>query len=594
MAEKNKNKKSRNRAIVYLIPMALVFLIYGNALNHGFVLDDEVVFTKNQFVQQGFSGIPDIFSHGFLFGFNQKNDQSYRPIVLLNFAIEKQLFGNNPKIHHFFNILFYGIACSLLLKLLLLLFQTNRKELVWVITILFLVHPIHTEVVANIKGRDEIIHLIFYLTSLIYLFHYFDQQNKRHLYLSCLMLFFAALSKEMAITALAVFPLCIYAFREVKPGHLFKIGSYLLIPLLLYFSIRVAILDTTTFGEPMSLINNTIAGAESIGSRVATSLFIFIYYLKLFLWPHPLSWDYSYPFFQIREMTEPTIIFLGILVLASFITSVYFLVKNKSRIAFGFLFFIFSFSVVSNFFILIGSTLGERFLFLPSIGLIISLAFIVKLLLQELNFSTQIKSRAFIGIFAIIILTSSIKTIDRNKDWESNKALFSAGINATPNSSRAVSAYASTFREVAESNPNPQLRLNNFQEAIKWYRKSIDLYPDVADTWYNLGVCYMGLNQNNLALEAFEKSLDIDSNGMNALNNVGVIYFKRKDYIKAESYFKRCLAINSNFSSAYANLGAVYHNLGELNRARENYQKALALNPNDANTKNNLNRLLNN
>ena len=163
----------------YLIILAASFVVYGNTISHDFVLDDDVVYRYNRYVQSGLKGVPDILSHGFLHGFNARNDQSYRPVVLVVFAVEHALFGNNPNALHFLNIMYYGLLCCLLYYLLNLLMPQKNEWLLLFIVLLYLTHPIHTEVVANIKGRDEILHAIFLVLSLIYSFHYINSKLKK-------------------------------------------------------------------------------------------------------------------------------------------------------------------------------------------------------------------------------------------------------------------------------------------------------------------------------------------------------------------------------------------------------------------------------
>jgi hypothetical protein len=104
------------------LPFVFVFLViilYGNTFKHGFVLDDDIVYPKNSFVLKGFNGISDIFSYGYLYGFNKENDQSYRPLTLASFAIENQFFNKSSTASHVIQVLIYALACLVLLKLLL-------------------------------------------------------------------------------------------------------------------------------------------------------------------------------------------------------------------------------------------------------------------------------------------------------------------------------------------------------------------------------------------------------------------------------------------------------------------------------------------
>jgi len=557
------------RKLHYIVIILLSAIVYGNTLKNGFVLDDDVVFLQNEYVQKGIDGIPDILSHGFLYGFNQRNDQSYRPLVLVDFAIQKSLFGNNPALLHFFNVLYFSLLCCLLFYFLKQLFRKSSPWITFFITLLFVLHPIHTEVVANIKGRDELLHALFLIGSFIAAFKSIDTNNKKWLFLSLGSFFMALLCKEMAITYIVLLPLSVWFFRTVNLRQLFKLILPFGAVLLAYLLLRNAILDTITFEDKMTVMNNTLAAANSFSERIATNLIIFANYIKLLFYPHPLAWDYSYPHFQIVGFNDPFAIFIGVSLLVLGILALLG-ITSKNKFAFTFLFFLVSFSIVSNFFILIGSTLGERFLFFPSIAFCIFIVLALQWTLEKLKNKKQLRSLS-IAVLAIGILFA-FKTVDRNREWESNFTLFEAGVKATPRNSRAVSALASTYRNRAEKAKNPKYVMQNYEEAKAGYQKSVSLYPQNADSWYR-------------------KTIELDPYHISARNNLGVIYFQNSNFQAAAEQFRNCLRIDKDFQSAYANLGAVYHNLGDYEQARINYKIALKLNPNDQTSLNNLQRL---
>ncbi len=566
-------------------------MVYANTLNNKFALDDDVVYLKNSYVQAGTDGIKDIFTHGFLHGYNQRNDQSYRPLVLFNFAIEHQIFGNNPKAHHFFNIVFFSLLCLILFQLLNLLFQKQNKWMAFWIVLLFIAHPIHTEVVANIKGRDDLLHSIFYLLTIKRMLQYFDTKNKKHLFWSLLFLFFAALCKEIAITLVAIVPLSIYVFREVKLIDAIKKSTWLVVPVVAYFLLRNQILDNIAFEDKMTVINNGIAAGSNFQEQLALKFSTFAKYIQLLFFPIELSWDYSYPYFPIVSLFNPKVLLIAILSILVSVWSIYAVIKTKNKVAYGVLFFLISFSIVSNFFILIGATLGERFLFLPSIGFLISIVFLLNILLQNIGINVK-KQKQYLGItVAFIAVLLSIKTINRNRDWKNSDTLFKSGYQVTPTSSRSVLAYAAVYRGQAERSTNPQVRLSNFNKAIQLYIESINLLDEVSDSWYNLGVCYQAINKPQEAVKVYLRALEINPNDINSNNNLGVIYFQSKNYEEAKKYFNRCIEINDSFAAAYANLGAINHNQGHVEIAKQFYLRALQLNPNDQNTKANLSKL---
>jgi hypothetical protein len=577
---------------LYLMIFTIAVMIYSNTFKHGFVLDDDVVVVKNQFVQEGIRGIPDIFSHGFLYGFNQRNDQSYRPIVLLSFAIDRSLFGNDPVVMHIFNVLLYALVCCLLFRFLLQIFRAEHFWLSFWAALLFTLHPIHTEVVANIKGRDELLHAFFMLVTLIWILDYYDHDNKVKLVLALLSFFLALMSKEMAVTLLGILPITLRFFRVIGARDIAKVTAMLFGVFFLYLAIRNTVLDTITFDERMSIINNSIAAATTYGEQLATTFYILGKYILLLVFPHPLAWDYSFPHFPIVGLDHPIVIFIMVTFLFCLIASIRG-VKTKNIFAYCFIFFVLSFSVVSNFFILIGSTMGERFLFFPSIAFCILIVHAVKKgfsLIWNSPVKRQLISQIF---FSLLLIGYAIKTYSRNFDWESNYTLFHAGAEATPENSRAISALGTIYREEGENSVNPQVKISSFEKAVKAYKRSVELYEENTDAWYNLGVTYMNMNDQEGARQAFEKTLELHPNHLNALNNLGVIHFKNRNYIEAEKLFQASLRVNLNFQNGYANLGAVYHNLGQYDKARRYYTKALQLNPADQSTRANMQQLPN-
>ena len=233
----------------FLILCVFAFILYGNTLTHDYALDDAIVITNNQFTQQGTEGIANIFKYDTFVGFwltsnptktaEQIQEEKklvaggrYRPLSLVSFALEVEFFGKNikdandkviykgdPFVSHLGNIVLYLLTAFLLYVILSKLFP-QEKDKKWylgfpmIAALLFLAHPIHTEAVANIKGRDEIMTLLGSLGALWFTLKYLDTKKIWYVLLSSLCLFLGLLSKENAITFLAVIPLTVYYFTR--------------------------------------------------------------------------------------------------------------------------------------------------------------------------------------------------------------------------------------------------------------------------------------------------------------------------------------------------------------------------------------------
>ena len=585
--EKNRISSDKQTSFHSIFLFAFAFLIYANTLSHDYVLDDDVVYLKNKDVQAGLSGIGSILNHSFIYGFTEHNDQSYRPVVSILFAIEKQFFGNNPRAGHFINVLLFALACVLFYRLLQQLLQKVSSQqfsvfnfqfsISFIIALLFAAHPIHTEAVANIKGRDDILNFIFLILSLRFIIQHIDSPKKIYFVFSVLFFFLSLLCKEVAVTFLAIIPLTVFFFRDVPIKKIATGMISFFAALGIYMFLRSSVLETVTFAEKMKVVNNALAAATNESDRIATAIFILGKYVQLLFFPHPLSWDYSFNQIPIVSFTNPKVI-ITLLVFAALGGFVLLNLKKKNIFAYCILFFFITMSVVSNIFIMIGATLGERFLFTPSIAFCIAVPFLLNRFGKNILF----------GITGIVVVLFSFKTFSRNRDWKDNFSLFASGVEATPNSSRAESALGSSYREMGEKEQTPNKRTELFQKAIVYYKKAIEILPDNTEALYNAGVSYYGMGDKENALKVYLQALKIAPEHTNAANNAGVIFFERKDYENGKKYFEQALKYDANNSDALGNLGAINHNIGNLKEAIEYYRKSLEINPVNQNVHANL------
>src|ERR1039457_3673564 len=106
------------KIVLGIIIAAFAFLLYAQSINFSYTLDDGTVIRENKITRKGISAIPTIFTHGYWYGFNESKDAAYRPASLIMFAIEYQLFNDNPKVSHLINVLLYALSCWLVYLLL--------------------------------------------------------------------------------------------------------------------------------------------------------------------------------------------------------------------------------------------------------------------------------------------------------------------------------------------------------------------------------------------------------------------------------------------------------------------------------------------
>ncbi|MEO6760173.1 MAG: glycosyltransferase family 39 protein, partial [Saprospiraceae bacterium] len=346
--------------------LGLAGILYALSVHFGYILDDEIVIAKNEYVQSGWSGIRKIFASDSFLGYFKEpkfllEGGRYRPLSLATFAAEVGFFGkDNPNLPHYshaINILLYGLTGGLLYRILTGLFPLPEGgrwyfSVAFLGSAIFLLHPLHVEVVANIKGRDEILALLGGLGALWAILKYYDTRNFGWPVLAGVLLFLGMLSKENAITFVAVIPLTVWVFAKVPARSLVAPTMALLASALLFILVRYQALGyMLNPGKVLvsDLMNDPFLGM-TFGEKTATIFLTLGWYVKLLFIPHPLTHDY-YPYHVPKvgwsdwRALVSLALYLGMAVWAVLN------LKKRSVIAWGILYFLLTLSIVSNLFV---------------------------------------------------------------------------------------------------------------------------------------------------------------------------------------------------------------------------------------------------
>jgi protein O-mannosyl-transferase len=203
--------------IFILSVIGLCFMLYGNTIPNEFSLDDEFVLHNDSIVAKGIKGIPELFKTRY--AWDQKGGYGYRPMVKVSFALEYELFKDSPHWGHFINILLYALVCIFLFYFFRKLLYNQLGDYFLLIALaLYITHPIHTEVVASLKNRDEILVFLFGFYSCYAMLKWFEEEKTLPRVLwglsGCFSLGFGALCKPDAIVFIPVTVLILYFFSS--------------------------------------------------------------------------------------------------------------------------------------------------------------------------------------------------------------------------------------------------------------------------------------------------------------------------------------------------------------------------------------------
>ncbi|MCX6257540.1 MAG: hypothetical protein NTW49_06570 [Bacteroidia bacterium] len=613
---------------IFGIIIALTFIIYGNTISNDYALDDSYVINQNDFTQKGIDGIGDIFSKDFFSGRYEKYGKNenivvggrYRPLSVATFAIEQQLFKGNPHISHFINILLFAFTCIILFLVLESLFRSSKYKtwylsLPFLSTLLFLAHPIHTEVVANIKGRDEIMSLLGSLLTMLMILKYLQNNKPKYLFYSFIFFFLGLMSKENTITFLAVIPLSVYFFTDTS----LKKNLMSLIPIafatLIFLVIRQSVLGANSGGEEKELMNNPFLGA-SFADKYATITYTLGLYIKLLFFPHPLTFDY-YPYhIPIMKWTQWQVI-LSLLANAVLVVIAVMGFRKKSIFSYVILLYFITLSIASNVLFPIGVFMNERFVFASSIGFCIIVVYFFIHYLPRLIKDDKLNRSMIAAVILIIMLLYSGKTISRNQVWKDNKTLFSTDVVTSSNSVKSNSGLGELLYHEGEKVTDIGKRREILKESIKYLSKAVSIHPyyvnalillanahfeynhsidttlmyylrilkvspKFQDVYTNLPVVMKELPDVNRRISIYEEIYSYNPNRSDVCYELGILYGKEKqDFQKAIFYLDKSISLNPSNGEAYNDLGMAWGMSGNLQKALENFQKAIGYKPND-------------
>lgn len=580
--------------MVILSLIAIVF--YANTLTNQYALDDGLVITDNPYTQQGIDGIDDILTRDtYQWYYDEKGSAGelsggrYRPLSIVTFAIEYAIAGESPAMSHGINMLLYLLSGLVLFVLLRKFWTPRQPRLSFLVPLLFLIHPVHTEAVANIKGRDELMAFLLLFTTLWLVFRYLRSGKAGHVIAAVAVFFLALMTKENSITFLAVIPLACYFFSKTAFQHILKLILPFAGAAVVYLFIRYKVVGLG--GGSMDDVMNDPFLYASWAEQKATAFFILLKYLQLQFWPHPLSYDYGFQQIAYKAFSDPWVILSIVLHVGILIAGLAGLIKKRIW-AFAALYYLVTLSIVSNLLIPLGGTMGERLIYLSSFGFVLALGWMLMRIYKAIP--TNVRQPVAALFLTIILVASGYKTISRNADWKSNQTLFVEDANKVPNSIKANTAAANALIDLYLEEQDPAY----LRRALPYYKKADSLYPVKEDSTERSLYMYNNyINQSYIyfTLDSLEQSEMYWTKARNIKPGhpkiaeyarvLGELYLRRasevatNDVQQALPLYEKAAKLDRNNARAWYNLGGASYTVGNYERAEEAFARAVEINP---------------
>jgi protein O-mannosyl-transferase len=346
----------------------------------------------------------------------------------------------------------------------------------------------------------------------------------------------ALLAKENAFTFLAVIPLTLWFFRKPALKPLLISFLPLLLSALVYAALRLNALGMEANTVVVTELLNDPFLNTSTSERYATVFYTWLIYLKLLVFPHPLTHDY-YPYHIAITNFGDLRVWLSLGIYAFLLFFALKNIRRNSLMAYGILLYGIVFSISSNLLFNIGAFMNERFIFISILGFTLILAW----LLHE-----KMKSRALSLTLLLIILCSfSLKTITRNYAWKDDFTLFTTDVKVSKNSAKVNVSAGGMLIEKAQKEPNKTKRKAYLSQAITYLRKGLEIHSRYTAGWVLLGNAYFELRELPSAYTCYDNAIKTGPANKDAVTNMGILLnfaAAKMDYTTSENASRWLLA----------------------------------------------------
>uniref|UniRef100_A0A2K6TIU2 Protein O-mannosyl-transferase TMTC1 n=2 Tax=Saimiri boliviensis TaxID=27679 RepID=A0A2K6TIU2_SAIBB len=583
-------------------------LCYSRSLQGEFVHDDVWAIVNNPDVRPGAPLRWGIFTNDFWGKGMAENTshKSYRPLCVLTFKLNIFLTGMNPFYFHAVNIILHCLVTLVLMYTCDITVFKNRG-LAFVTALLFAVHPIHTEAVAGIVGRADVLACLLFLLAFLSYNRSLDQGCVGESFPSTVSPFFLLLSlllgtcamlvKETGITVFGVclvYDLFSLSHKQDKssngaicprspqqpgspqpsslPGHPHREnGKHQRFP----HKGAWGGCHSPLPSEPKSSGFPVSPPAVWSMMRFLTYSYLLAFNVWLLLAPVTLCYDWqvgSIPLVEtVWDMRNlATILLAVVMALLSLHCLAAFKRLEHKEVLVGLLFLVFPFIPASNLFFRVGFVVAERVLYMPSMGYCILFVHGLSKLCTWLN---RCGATSLIVSTVLLLLLFSWKTVKQNEIWLSRESLFRSGVQTLPHNAKVHYNYANFLKDQGRN-----------KEAIYHYRTALKLYPRHASALNNLGTLTRDTAEAKMY---YQRALQLHPQHSRALFNLGNLLKSQEKKEEAITLLKDSIKYGPEFADAYSSLASLLAEQERFKEAEETYQAGIKNCPDSSDLHNN-------
>jgi len=539
---------------VLAILSLFAIVIYGNSLHNPFIWDDQYLITENHFIKSS-KYILDMFKHQLYYS-TAGSSNFYRPLQNLFLYFDYSLWKENPVGYHLTNILFHILSAFLIYLLIKCIF--NRKAIAFLVSFLFLVHPVNSTVVNYISSRADSQSAMFTLLALFLFIKYTARSGSAaYLWISLFSFIAALLSKELAI----ILPFLLLFAMPLVSGPKISVLKKT-IPFFIILGVYIALRATV-----LSFSNTLHVTSPSLYIRLSTTCESFVRLIGTLFAPLQIHIEKRLPLS--KGLLDPAT-FASLVVWIALAVFMIRIRKHCKMCFWGLVWFFVTLIPMANI-VPINTTLADHWLYIPCAGFFLSVIaainyLIEKLAAKRLDFYKKLGLILYTGV----IILFSILTIKQNTIWSSPLKFYTLATKYNPASYRGHNEIGVIY-------------LNDYQDydkAIMEFEKAIAINPSFDQAYDNLGVAYDHKGNLDEAIVQHKKAIELNPYNAKSFNNLGNAYNKLNRFDEAIANYQNALKLNPDYKAVYNNLGVIYYKKGMYKEAREYWEHALKIDPN--------------
>uniref|UniRef100_A0A8C7SW94 dolichyl-phosphate-mannose--protein mannosyltransferase n=1 Tax=Oncorhynchus mykiss TaxID=8022 RepID=A0A8C7SW94_ONCMY len=579
------------------IAVALVALLcFINSYDGDFVFDDSEAIVNNKDLIPS-TPLNNIWRNDF-WGSNLSSNnshKSYRPLTVLTFRLNYLMAGGlHPVGFHVLNIGLHSLISALMIDMFSVLigglaYDGNGNRLnhapkaSLLAGLLFAAHPVHTESVAGIVGRADLLCALFFQLSFLTYCKAFrggsEEKFSIHwIAVSLLLCAAAMLCKEQGITVLVGASIkCDLVSERVRTGLLIRLALLAMGGAsLLYARWRIMGTGPPAFTE----VDNPASFADNVFLRVIN----YNYYYSLNAWvllcPWWLCFDWSMgcvPLIKSAFDWRTAWLLLLWCFLIGLISQALCSQDSQRRrtLTLGLVLLVVPFLPACNIFFRVGFVIAERVLYLSSAGYCLLLAYGS---LHCLHFIGLLRA-SLLALLCVYVARCAL----RSHQWRSEQSLFTSALSVCPLNAKV---HYNVGKNLADR--------GNTSAAIKYYREAVRLHPTYVHAMNNLGNILKERNELVEAEELLAKAVLVQPDFAAAWMNLGIVKNSLKKFKEAEQSYWNAIQFRKKYPDCYYNLGRLYADLNRHLDALNAWRNATVLKPDHSLAWNNMVILLDN